>query len=128
ELGITDTDDAIEEVTNNGPVAIIFPDGDKMAAGRMGTLFLPNTVAILKGCPNPEGAKKLVDFLLSPEVESHLAQSASRQIPLNPAVQVELPKEIKRPGEVKVMDVDFARAAGLWDEVQTFLRDEFARP
>jgi hypothetical protein len=29
---------------------------------------------------------------------------------------------------VKAMAVDFDKAAGLWDEVQTFLRNEFARP
>jgi hypothetical protein len=26
------------------------------------------------------------------------------------------------------MDVDFEKAADLWDEVQEFLRNEFARP
>jgi iron(III) transport system substrate-binding protein len=94
----------------------------------MGTLFLPNTVAVIHGCPNPQGARRLVDFLLSPEVESRLAESASHQIPLNPQVKARLPAQIKRPEEVKTMKVDFEKAADLWDEVQTFLRNEFARP
>jgi iron(III) transport system substrate-binding protein len=125
--GITDTDDAMEEVAAGHPVAIIFPDKDRPRDSRLGTLFIPNTLAIIRGSPNPEGARKLVDFLLSPEVEARLAETASHQIPLNPEVKAQLPKEIKRPEAVKAMDVDFDKAADLWDEAQTFLRKEFAR-
>jgi iron(III) transport system substrate-binding protein len=126
-VGITDTDDAMEEVEAGHPVVIIFPDGDHPKIERMGTLFIPNTVAIIRGCPNPGGAQKLIDYLLSAEVEGRLAETASHQIPLNPEVKAQLPKEIKRPSEVKVMDVSFERAADMWDDVQTFLRNEFAR-
>jgi len=94
----------------------------------MGTLFIPNTVAIIRNCPNPDGARKLVDYLLGPEVEAKLAETASHQIPLNPQVKARLPKEIKRPEAIKTMEVDFEKAADLWDEAQTFLRNEFARP
>lgn len=127
-LGITDTDDALAEVQAKRPVALVFADGDGNSPGRMGSLFIPNTVAIIKGGPNPEGARKLVDFLLSPGTERALAQNEGHQIPLNPGVAVALPAHLKRPGEVKAMEVDFDRAADLWGEVQTFLREEFARP
>jgi iron(III) transport system substrate-binding protein len=50
-VGVTDTDDAMEELHDNHDVAIIFPDRDAKD-GRMGTLYIPNTVAIIKGCPN----------------------------------------------------------------------------
>jgi iron(III) transport system substrate-binding protein len=126
-IGITDTDDAIAEVEAGRPVTIIFPDRDRPKGDRMGTLFIPNTVAVIRGCPNPEGARKLIDYLLSAEVEAKLAETASHQIPLNPQVKVRLPKEIERPEAVKTMSVDFEKAAALWDEVQKFLRDEFAR-
>ena len=126
-VGMTDTDDAMEEVEAGRPVAIVFPDRDRPAGDRMGTLFLPNTLAIIRGCPNPQGARKLVDYLLSPEVEAKLAETASHQIPLNPQVKARLPKEIQRPEAVKPMDVNFEKAADLWDEVQSFLRNEFAR-
>jgi iron(III) transport system substrate-binding protein len=126
-VGITDTDDAIAEVEAGRPVTIIFPDRDRSQGDRMGTLFIPNTVAVIRGCPNPEGARKLVDFLLNPEVEGKLAETASHQIPLNPQVKARLPKEIARPEAVKAMEVDFEKAADLWDEVQGFLRNEFAR-
>ena len=124
-VGVTDTDDAMEEVHDNHDVALIFPDRDAQA-GRMGTLYIPNTVAILKGCPNPEGARKLVDYLLSPEVEAKLATGGSHQIPLNPNVKAELPPQYdKNP---RPAQVDFAKAADLWDEVQKFLEAEFAAP
>jgi iron(III) transport system substrate-binding protein len=127
-VGITDTDDAMAEVEAGRPVAIIFPDRDGSRAPRMGTLFIPNTVAMIRNCPNPQGARQLIDYLLSPEVEGKLAETASHQIPLNPQVKARLPKEIERPEAVKIMEVDFEKAADLWDETQTFLRNEFARP
>ncbi len=127
-VGITDTDDAIGEVSAGKPVAIVFPDRDAPKESRMGTLFIPNTVAIVRGRPNPAGARRLVDFLLSPEVETKLAEADSRQIPMNPQVHATLPKEFATRQTAKAMDVDFEKAADLWDEVQEFLRNEFARP
>ncbi len=127
-VGITDTDDAIGEVEAGRPVAIVFPDRDRPADDRMGTLFIPNTVAVIRGSPNPEGARKLVDYLLSPEVEGKLAEAESHQIPLNPQVKAKLPASFATPQTAKPMAVDFEKAAALWDEAQTFLRDEFARP
>src|SRR5260370_36081727 len=61
-VGITDTDDAIGEVSAGKPVAIIFPDRDAPKDSRMGTLFIPNTVAIIRGRPNPAGAKNDLRF------------------------------------------------------------------
>jgi iron(III) transport system substrate-binding protein len=127
-VGITDTDDAIGEVKAGKSVAIIFPDRDAPKHSRMGTLFIPNTVAIIRGSPNPAGARQLVDFLLSPEVEAKLAEAESHQIPMNPQVHAVIPKEFVTRKEAKAMDVDFEKAADLWDEVQEFLRNEFARP
>lgn len=117
-VGMTDTDDAMAEIDAGRPVAMLFPDGD--------TLFIPNTVAMIKGCPNPEGAKKLIDFLLSEEVEIKLAKSASKQIPLNPQVKFDLLKPIETPQTVRALPVDFTQAAESWKESQEFLMKEFA--
>ena len=127
-VGLTDTDDAMGELEAGRPVALVFPDRDSPAGDRMGTLFIPNTVAVIKGCPNPAGARKLVDYLLSAEVEAKLAETESHQIPLNPEVKARLPREMATPQTAKPMTVDFDRAADLWDDVQAFLRNEFARP
>ncbi len=127
-IGITDTDDAMEEVRAGHDVALIYPDRDAPADSPLGTLFIPNTLAILKGSPNPQGARRLVDYLLSAEVEKRLAESDSHQVPLNPEVRATLPRQIETPKTVRVLPVDFAKAADLWDETQTFVRREFARP
>lgn len=121
-VGVTDTDDAIVEVEAGKPVAIIAPDADGI-----GTLFIPNTLAVVKGGPNPDGARKLVDYLLSAETEKRLAEAESRQIPMNPEVKADLPASIPTPKTVKPMAVDFEKAADQWERSQSFLRDLFAR-
>jgi iron(III) transport system substrate-binding protein len=127
-VGVTDPDDALAEARAGNDVAIILPDRDAPAEGRMGTLFIPNTIMIMKGCPNPAGARRLVDYLLSPEVEAQLAESESHQVPLNPEVKAKLPKEIEAARTARQMRVDFGRAADLWDEAQKFVIAEFAAP
>ena len=124
-VGVTDTDDAIIEVKAGKPVALIFPDREAPAGDRMGTLFIPNTLAIIRGGPNPAGARRLVDYLLSTTVEEELSGSASCQIPLNPLATPRLPPQILTPKTAKPMAVNWDHAADLWDDVQTFLRNEF---
>jgi iron(III) transport system substrate-binding protein len=125
-VGVTDTDDTMEEIDAGHKVAMIFPDGDRPKDDVMGTLFIPNTLCILKGSPNPEGARKLVDYLLGPEVEARLAESDSHQIPLNPEVKAKLPPAMAPAATAKAMDVDFDKAAAAWDEAYDFLKKEFA--
>jgi iron(III) transport system substrate-binding protein len=127
-VGITDTDDAVGEVDAGRPVRIVFPDHDADAASKLGVLYIPNTVAVVKGCPNQDGAKKLVDYLLSPEVEKKLAESESKQIPVNPNVKAQLPASFVTPQAARRLPVDFERAADLWDETLAWLREEFLRP
>lgn len=127
-IGITDTDDAMEEVRDEHEVAIIYPDRDAPDDSKLGTLFIPNTLAILKGAPNPTGARRLIDYLLSADVEKRLAEGESHQVPLNPEVKAELPPQIETPKTVRAMPVDFDKAANLWAEVETFVRQEFAAP
>lgn len=128
EVGITDTDDAFGEIQAGRPVAVVFPDRSRPPSDRMGTLFIPNTLALINDAPNPQGGKKLIDYLLSPEVEAQLARSASGQIPMNPEVAVRPPPPIETPSTIKSMEVDFYKAADLWEEVLSFMRAEFARP
>ena len=78
-MGLTDTDDACGALRNKAPVAIIFPDQDSM-----GTLVIPNTVALIKDAPHRNTAEKLIDFLLSPETESLLVESGWSHIALRP--------------------------------------------
>jgi iron(III) transport system substrate-binding protein len=125
-VGLTDTDDALIEVNAGKPVAMVFPDAaGHPAHPRLGVLFIPNTLAVVRGGPNPAGAHRLIDFLLA--AERTLAEGGGFQIPLNPGVRATLPAGLRTPAEVTPMTVDFERAADRWDEAQAFLRDEFAR-
>ena len=119
-IGLTDTDDALVMIDEGFPVAIVYPDREP---DQLGTLFIPNTLCIIKDCPHPEQAKRLVDYLLRPEVESRLALGPSGQIPLNPEVDVRA--RVETPKTVKAMVVDIQAAAERWDTAAQFIRDEF---
>jgi iron(III) transport system substrate-binding protein len=120
-FGLTDTDDAMGEIDAGSPVVIVYPD---RGAGELGTLFIPNTLAIIKGAPHPKAAEALADALLSPEVEATLAVGPSAQIPLLKNTQARA--RVETPRTVHAMEARFAEAARLWDRVAAFLADEFA--
>jgi iron(III) transport system substrate-binding protein len=119
-FGLTDTDDAVVEIEKGMPVAIVYPD---QGEGGLGTLFIPNTLALIKGAPHPEEAQKLYDYLLSADVEKKLAAGPSAQIPLRPGVAAS--PRVKTPAEVKAMEVDWSAAAEKWDTAAKFLTAEF---
>lgn len=118
-FGLTDTDDAMVEIQSGRPVAIVYPD---QGEGQLGTLFIPNTLAIIQGGPNPEAAQQLVDYLLSAEVESTLARGPSAQIPLN--TQLDIPLQVESPKTIKPMEVDWEAAVDQWDHAAEFLREK----
>ena len=102
------------------PVSIIWPDKEGM-----GTLLIPNTVVLIKGGPNPEAAKKLIDFLLSSKVEEMLAHCESRQIPLRP--DVKRLANVPTLCEIKAMQVDYEKVADLIEPTSRFLQGVFVR-
>jgi iron(III) transport system substrate-binding protein len=120
-FGLTDTDDAVVEIEKGMPVMIVYPDqGD----GQLGTLFIPNTLALIKDSPNQREAEQLLDYLLSADVERRLAAGPSAQIPLRRGMPAS--PRVKTPQEVRAMHVDWAAAAGKWDTTAEFLTAEFA--
>ena len=119
-FGITDTDDAIIEIDNGLPVEIVFPD---QQPDGLGSLFIPNTLCLIKGSRNTKNARRLVDYLLAPDVEAALAGGRSAQFPINPNVAARSRALPDR--ELKWMDVDFAAAAEKWDSASLTLREIF---
>ena len=119
-FGLTDTDDAIIEIENGKPVAIVFPD---QAEDQPGAMLIPNTLCIIKNGPNPERAKRFVDRLLKPDIETRLAKGASAQIPL--AKDVKVKSRVEPNGELKIMEVDFLEAAKAWDRVKAEMVEMF---
>ena len=121
-FGLTDTDDAIEEVEAGKPVIIIYPDS---RPDQQGVLFIPNTLSLVSNAPHAGEGRKLIEYLLSPEVEAALAKCPSAQIPLNPAV-VEKAR-VKTPAEVKAMAVDFSGAAKHFEWAATCMEKIFLK-
>jgi iron(III) transport system substrate-binding protein len=120
-FGLTDTDDAMGEIDAGRPVAIIYPDSQP---DELGTLFIPNVLAIPKGAPHPKEAEALGNALLGPIVEGKLANGPSAQIPLNKKTKI--PARVKTPKTVHAMPADFEAAARIWDRVAAYLASEFA--
>jgi iron(III) transport system substrate-binding protein len=100
--GLTDTDDFNVARQNGFPVAAVYPD---QGEGKQGTLVIPNTVAILAAAPHPQAARRLVDFILSRQVEARLAASESAQIPVR--AEVARPEHVRSAAELTVLPVDW---------------------
>ena len=88
-IALTDTDDVWVAQRAQASVDLRYLD-----MGDGGTLLIPNSVAIVTDCPHPEAARRLVDFLVSAEVERLQARSASRNIPVRPDLRQELNLEL----------------------------------
>jgi iron(III) transport system substrate-binding protein len=121
-VGQTDTDDAFIRTDQKRPLEVIFPDQQGF-----GTLLIPNTVAQVKGGPHPEMAQKLMDFLLRPETELMLAKLPSRQLPLHPGLEAQLPENVRPLTRIKQMDVDYPRLIDHYEDVDLFLRETFLK-
>ena len=118
--GYTDTDDANVSRIKGHTTAIIVPD---QGEGEMGTLLIPNSVAVIKDARNLENAKKLIDYLLSPEIEARLAKGRSAQIPLHPGV--EAPEGVLRLDRLKAMEVDWEKVAEMIETHDEWLHESF---
>ena len=111
------------ELAAGRPCAIVYPDSGPDAVG---TLFIPNTLAAVAGSPHPAEADRLIDYLLSPEVEETLARGPSAQIPLNRSSAGAFPLP-GAPATAKAMPVHFDSAAMRWPEAQSFVDASFLR-
>jgi iron(III) transport system substrate-binding protein len=113
-LGLTDTDDAFVALQSGAPVEVVYPDQDGM-----GTLLMPTVVVRIRNGPNADPARKLIDHLLSAEVETMLAESAAH-VPLRS--DAPLPKYIRAVEDLRAMDIDYANVAQRMEEIQPWLR------
>jgi iron(III) transport system substrate-binding protein len=80
-VGLTDTDDACGAIRDGASVAIVMPD---QGEGQLGTLVIPNTVALISGAPHEANGRSLIDFLLSQKVAEELLSSGWSQVSLRP--------------------------------------------
>ena len=110
KTGLTDTDDVNVAIENGQPVGMVLPDREGL-----GVPVMPNMVSLIAGAPHPEEARKLIDYLLSADVERQLAQSEAVQIPLHAGVPG--PKNIPAIETFKPMTLDYAKAASRVEDV-----------
>jgi len=120
--GLTDTDDANAAIENGKNVGIIYPDQEIEG---LGTLIIPNTVAIIKGGPNSENAKKMVDYILRPETEVILANARSAQIPLRKNIKV--PEKVMNLNKYNSMEVDFGKVSENMETTAKYLQQIFVK-
>lgn len=123
--GLTDTDDALVEMDAGMPVKIIFPD---QQPGQLGTLRIPNTIAVIKDCQHPQAAEKLANFLISEDTEGRLAMGVSGQFPVRPEHPQHSRAQLDGNGKrvlVRWMEADFSAAADLWPEASKRLEAIF---
>ncbi|MGH7554891.1 MAG: extracellular solute-binding protein [Longimicrobiales bacterium] len=109
-VGLTDTDDVNVAVENGEPVAMVLPDRDGL-----GVPVMPNMVSLIANAPHPDEGRRLIDYLLSPDVERQLAESQAVQIPLHAGVPG--PKNIPSIDSFRPMTLDYTKAAARVEEV-----------
>jgi iron(III) transport system substrate-binding protein len=113
-FGLTDTDDANEAVKDGAPVDVVYPDQDGL-----GTLVMPTSVVLMRRGPHPEAGRKLIDYLLSAEVERRMAEAAAH-MPLRTGVPT--PHNVRPVSTIRTMNVDYATLAREIQRIQPWLR------
>ncbi len=111
--GLTDTDDAYTALKSGAAIGVKYLDQDSL-----GTLIIPNTISLIKGSPNPENGKKLINYLLKKETEAKLAESCA-QMPLHSGV--ETPEHVRSVENIRSMDIDYGKTAKKLEAIQDFI-------
>ncbi len=93
--GPTDSDDVANSKADGQKIDGVVPDQDGV-----GTLLIPTTLGLVNGAPHIEEGKKLIDFLLRPEVEKQLIEGRYLAYSVRTAAK-----------EVKAMEVDYTEVA-----------------
>ncbi|SNR67781.1 extracellular solute-binding protein [Paracoccus sediminis] len=70
------------------PVELVYPSV---------TSIVPANIGIIENAPNPEGAKKFVEFILSPEGQKVLLEPAIMRLPVNPDAYADAPEDFPNP-------------------------------
>lgn len=75
-----------------------------------GSFSVPDNMALMKGAPNPAGARRIYDFLLSRQVQIGLLENAFRR-PSRSDIDVSKHVDMPPLAGIKIVPVDEARAA-----------------
>lgn len=105
-FSLVDTDDIVSRVRQHQPLELVYPD---QGADGLGCFLVPNATVLIDGAPHRDAVRKLIDYLLSKEVEAKLARSDAAQIPLHPGV--EGPPELLPIDKLNTTRVNYAEVA-----------------
>ena len=120
-FGFTDTDDFFLAADEGKPVQLL-----PVVFGSPGrTICIPNSVAIIRGTRSLDAAQRLVDYLLSSEVETRLACSPSRQIPLGPVNVAALPIDVQLMSSWAEQGVDLKSIGDAYSDCLEWLQSEY---
>ncbi|MBB3544503.1 MULTISPECIES: ABC transporter substrate-binding protein [unclassified Rhizobium] len=96
-IGIVFMHDAVAQTVEGFPVTSVAPCE--------GTGYEIGSMSIIKGAKNLDNAKKWYDWALSADVQSHMKDAKSFQLPSNKSAEV--PKESPKFEDIKLIDYDF---------------------
>ena len=100
-IGIQFTPAILQAIDEGYPIQLVFPSD--------GVTYEAPAVSILKGAGNLEGAKALVDWLISIEGQTVIAQSKTYFYPIHP--QAKLAPGMPAFSEINTVEVDTAWSA-----------------
>lgn len=93
---MTDTDDVWVAQRRGQPIDLVYP---RLAQDRP-PMWIPCTVGLITGAPHPDPARRLVDYLVSVEVERALAESDSGNVPVRASLRESLPQRGPAPESI----------------------------
>lgn len=100
KFAMTDSDDVFVAQKRGHAIAMTFPD-----MGDGGTMLIPNTVALIAGAPHADAGRKLIDYLLSADVERMLAESDSGNYPVRQSLRAELEITLPPASEISIGEI-----------------------
>jgi iron(III) transport system substrate-binding protein len=118
DLCATDTDDVWSAQARGAPLDLVYP----RLTPHGPIVWIPCSVALVHGGPNPQAARKLFDYLVSADAERMLAESDSRNVPVRPALRKEL-----KTAEPWPEPLDYARIAKVLEPATEMSREILTR-
>jgi ABC-type Fe3+ transport system substrate-binding protein len=88
----------LSAINSGYPVDFVYPSV---------TPIVPANIGLIKGGPNPENAKKFINFLLSEEGQLLLFNPQISRLPIIPELYAQAPKGFPNPFKMKVSDAKF---------------------
>lgn len=120
-FGLTDTDDALGAIEKGKPVTIVVPD---QGEGQMGTLMVPNTVAMIKGAKHEDEAKVFIDYVLSEKSEETMIEMGWCQMAVH---EVAIENPYIDINHVQFMDLGLETIYAELDRAQKGLKSIFMK-